>query len=404
MRRLVLGTMLLSSLAAATASGLEAEKIGNVAILPPIGDHWVWVPDRLLEHSLLYDGDSGEVLAAVDSNASITPKVPLVARGRGEIYSVDIDYARGRRGARTDFVTIYDATTLAVVGEVPLSHPTSESNSSVAHIALLDGERFLVVFSQFPVTLASVVDLEERRVVEEVPIAGCAGLYAVARLRFATLCGDGTLLVAELDDRGALLRTARSERFFDVVEDPVSMVGARIGSRWLFVSFAGYVHELDFSGESPRAEPPWSLVDDGERRDEWRPGGLQQLALHRARQRLYVVMHQGGAGSHKDPGPEIWEFDLARRTRVARLQVPNLAADFVGPLLGLESGGLGHRLLRWITPNPGAHTIAVTQDDRPLLFVRNAELGVVAVLDPRTGEHLRNLEEAGVTGPTLGVP
>jgi hypothetical protein len=84
--------------------------------------------------------------------------------------------------------------------------------------------------------------------------------------------------------------------------------------------------------------------------------------------------------------------------------VPNLAADFLGPLLGLESGGLSHRLLRWVTPNPGVHAIAVTQDDRPLLFARNAELGVVAVLDPTTGEHLRNLEEAGITGPTLGVP
>jgi methylamine dehydrogenase heavy chain len=399
-----LTAVLLSTIAVATASGFDAERIGNVATLPPIGDHWVWVPDRLLEHSLLYDGDSGEVLASVDSNASITPKVPLVARTRGEIYSVDIDYARGRRGARTDFVTIYDATTLAVVGEVLLSHPTSQSNTSVAHTALLDGERFLVVFSQFPATLASVVDLDLRRVVEEVSIAGCAGLYAAGRLRFATLCGDGSVVMAELDERGALGRMARSERFFDVVEDPVSMVGARLGSKWVFVSFAGFVHEVDFSGASPRAESAWSLVDDRERGEEWRPGGLQQVALHRATQQLYVVMHQGGAGTHKDPGPEIWTYDLAERRRVERIQVPNLAADFLGPLLGLESGGLSHRLLRWVTPNPGVHAIAVTQDDRPLLFARNAELGVVAVLDPTTGEHLRNLEEAGITGPTLGVP
>jgi len=399
-----LTAVLLSTLTVAAASGIDVEETGSIATLPPIGDHWVWVPDRLLEHSLLYDGDSGDVLGTVDSNASITPKVPLVARTRGEIYSVDIDYSRGRRGTRTDFVTIYDATTLEVVGEVVLSHPTSESNASLAHAALLDGERFLVVFSQFPVTLASVVDLEERRVVEEVSLAGCAGLYASGRQRFATLCGNGSVLMAELDERGALQRTARSERFFNVVEDPVSMAGARVGSKWVFVSFAGFVHEVDFSGESPQAEPPWSLVDDRERSAEWRPGGLQQVALHQATQRLYVVMHQGGAGTHKDPGPEIWGYDLAQRRRVGRVEVPNLAADFLGPLLGLETGGLSHRLLRWATPNPGAHAIAVTQDDHPLLFARNAELGLVAVLDPTTGEHLRNLEEAGVTGPTLGVP
>jgi hypothetical protein len=28
---------------------------------------------------------------------------------------------------------------------------------------------------------------------------------------------------------------------------------------------------------------------------------------------------------------------------------------------------------------------------------------VVAVLDAKSGEHLRNLEDAGIAGPTLGV-
>ena len=45
----------------------------------------------------------------------------------------------------------------------------------------------------------------------------------------------------------------------------------------------------------------------------------------------------------------------------------------------------------------------MTQDESPLLFVRNAEVGVIAVMDARSGEHLRNLENAGIAGPTLGV-
>jgi hypothetical protein len=56
-----------------------------------------------------------------------------------------------------------------------------------------------------------------------------------------------------------------------------------------------------------------------------------------------------------------------------------------------------------VIPSDGAHTLVVTQDAAPLLFARNAEIGVIAVLDGRSGQHLRNLEEAGLAGPTLGL-
>jgi hypothetical protein len=39
-----------------------------------------------------------------------------------------------------------------------------------------------------------------------------------------------------------------------------------------------------------------------------------------------------------------------------------------------------------------------------VLFVRNADVGVVGVLDARTGATLRMLGEAGFSGPTLEVP
>lgn len=383
------------------AEPIEAE---SNAVLPPIGAHFVWVPDRLLEHSVLFDGDSGKMMAAVDSNNSLTPKPPLLARSRNEIYSVDIDYSRGRRGLRTDYVTIYDGRTLDVVGEIILPHPTATSNASIAHIALLDRDRFLLVFSHFPATLVTVVDLASREVAGEVSIAGCAGVYPVTDLRFATLCGDGSVMMVDLDDAGGLASVARSDRFFDVVEDPVSMAGGRIGRSWVFVSFAGLVHRVDLSGSRPIAEPPWSLATEAERQAGWRPGGLQQVALHRATKRLFVVMHQGGPGTHKDPGREIWALSLDAQQRTHRLETPNLTASFLRPMLRLERGGLGDRLLHWLIPDRGVHSIAITQDEDPVLFARSNELGIVAVLEPETGERLRNLEEAGLSGPTLGVP
>jgi hypothetical protein len=114
-------------------------------------------------------------------------------------------------------------------------------------------------------------------------------------------------------------------------------------------------------------------------------------------------MHRGGRGSHKAPGPEIWVYDLARRERVDRFEVPNLTAAFLGPMMQVEPGGLVSWGLRRLLPSTGAHSLAVTQDAEPLLFARSAELGAVAVLDARTGEHLRDLSEAGLAGPTLGL-
>jgi len=379
------------------------EAVGRTATLPPFGAHWVFVPDRLLGHSALFDGDRGEMLGAVSSPSTLTPKLPLVSRARGEIYSVDLDYDRGLRGHRIDYVTVHDARTLDVTGEVVLPHPVSMSNTSLHHASLLDGDRFLVVFSQFPVTVATVVDLERREVVADVHIAGCAGVYAAGPRRFATLCGDGTAALALLDGAGRLRELVRSEPFFDVVADPVAMAGARNGTRWVFASFAGQLHAVDFGGDVPQPSPPWPLASESERGDGWRPGGLQPLAVHARSNRLYVLMHRGGAGSHKDPGPEIWTFDLAAHEREGTIAVPNLAAAFLGPTLGIAEGSIVQTLLRWLVPNQGAQSIAVTRDEAPLLFARHGGLGAVAVIDARTGEHLRTLTEAGLSGPTLGV-
>jgi methylamine dehydrogenase heavy chain len=386
------------------ALAFEPEESGQIATLPPIGERWVWIPDRLLEHSFLFDAEAGKMLGTIPSTGSLTPKLPLVARSRGEIYSVDLDYARGSRGARTDYVSIYDAETLLVKGEVVLSHPTSESNTSLHHAALLEGDRFVVVFSQFPTTVASVVNVIERRVVSVVSIAGCAGVYPVGPTRFATLCGDGTVLVAVLDESGAFEGIVRSEPFFDVVEDPVSMAGVRLASSWFFVTFAGMVHEVDFSSETPVAKDAWPLASEAEREDRWRPGGLRPFALHRSTKRFYALMQQGGPGSHKDASPEIWAFDLDDRERIDRFEVPNLAADFMGQLMGLKDGSFTLGALRMLVPNAGAHALAITQDANPLLLTRNAEFGVVAVLDSASGETIRNLTEVGLSGPTLGVP
>jgi methylamine dehydrogenase heavy chain len=390
--------------AVTAALGASEPRTPAPATMPKGGKHRVWVTDRIWQHSALFDGDTGQVLGMVEApSVTVTPKLPMHAHDRGEIYVAEVAYSRGRRGDRVDFITIYDDRTLSVAGEVVLPTLTSDANTSLAYAALLDGERFLATFNQFPYASVSITDVARRAFVAEVVTTGCAGIFPTGDRSFATLCGDGTVSVVTLDAEGRGKVTQRSERFFDPVEDPVSMAGVRWGTRWVFVSFEGHVHVVDFASDPPAVAPSWSLFSDDERAERWRAGGLQHLALHARSNRLFAIVHQGERGSHKAPGPEVWVFDLAKQERLARFALPNFMAAYAAPQFGITRGGTFHRILQSWAPSDGAHSLAVTQDDDPLLFVRNAEVGVVAVLDAKSGEHLRNLEDAGVAGATLGV-
>jgi len=387
----------------AAASGRSAfvERPG-VATLPPPGDHWLWVPDRLLAHSLLYDGDSGRVLGMIDSPHQLTPQPPMMSIERGELYSVDVGYSRGIRGERKDFLTIYDLETLEYKDEILFPTRAATGNTSIAYSARI-GPRFVGVFNQFPATSVSILDLDQRAFVEEIGVSGCSGIYPIDERRFATLCGDGTATVIELDAEGHKADATRSEKFFDTLGDPVFTSAGRIGTRWIFVSFGGMVHEVDFAEASPSISAPWSIHAESEKASAWIPGGLQLVAVHAASERLFVVVHEGGPGSHKDAGPEIWSFDLQTRSRLTRIQPPSLSATFLGGMLGIPSDSFTASLLRWILPADTVHSIAVSQDDEPLLFMRNAELGAVGVVDASDGRSLRILGEAGLFGPTLSV-
>lgn len=399
-----LGACLLALSSSAVAE-LPAEEVGQVARLPETaGDHWVWVPDRVLRHSVLFDGDSGRMLAAIDSGMQIAPKTPLWSRERNEIYNVDTVYSRGHRGERHDYVVVYDSRTLEVKGEVEMPPKTMDSGTAIALVGMLDGDRFLVALNQSPGSSVSVVDLEARRMVAEIQTAGCAAVFPAGASRFGMLCGDGTAITVHLKGNGELDRITRSLRFFDVVADPVSEKGVRDGATWWFPSFEGQIYGVDFSGDAPAPKAPWPLFTDAEAQENWRVGGAQHLAYHRASQRLYSVVHQGGPGSHKDPGTEIWVYDLSAKKKVDVFDAPNLIPAFLGPQAGFDAAGTVGTILEFLLPNLGVHSIAVTQDSAPLLFVRHVDFGAVGVLDAMSGERLRDLDEAGISGVKLVLP
>jgi methylamine dehydrogenase heavy chain len=238
------------------------------------------------------------------------------------IYVATTYYSRLQRGVRTDVVEVYSADDLSFQYEIEIPAKRVTSVPMRALSAVTPDGRFLLVQNATPATSVSVVDLQARRAVAEVPTPGC---YAVIPWpsqprRFSSVCGDGTFVTFDLDDKGALASSAVSKPFFDPDKDPVFMHYEFVGDRLTFVSYHGDVYSLELTGAVPTASPPWSMLDAAARKQGWRPGGYQLFAIEPRSGRLYVGMHDKGAeGTHKNPAKEIWVLDLKSRSRIARL-------------------------------------------------------------------------------------
>lgn len=409
MRR-VLGAAALFGLAATMASAdLPIEIPGRSETLPvPPRPHWVWVGDLLLRRSALVDFDRGTFLGMVSSG--FLSQTIVFPRRRSEFYVPETHYSRGSRGERTDVVTIYDRASLAAVDEVIIPPKRGINVLPSANSAVSDDDRFLAVFNMTPATSLSIVDLEERSFAGEIATPGCSLVYAAGVRRFIMLCADGSLLTVTLDAAGHESGKTRSEPFFDPQNDPVTEKAVRHGDHWLFVSFEGFVHTVDVSGDEPRFGETWSLVGERDRDASWRIGGIQHLAVHQASGRLYSLMHRGGADTHKESGSELWVYDLETRERVQRIELRHPGFSFMGETIEFGKSWiwpfnrLSDWLLDYVVPNPGLDSVAVTQDDEPLLITGSQRSGSLAVYDARSGGFLRRVSSGNFTAYAVQAP
>jgi methylamine dehydrogenase heavy chain len=391
--------------------GTYAETVGTVATLPARpGPHWFWLSDVLLHRTALFDADTGGLLGTITSGSGGVGFVitPLFSADHREIYLAETYYARGVRGERTDVVTVYDATTLQPLAEIAIPPKRGEWFPGNAANALSDDGRFMAVFNLTPATSVSIVDVKERTFTAEIGTPGCSLVFAAGPRRFLMLCANGGALSVGIDDAGHEARLERLDPFFDPQQDPITEKAVRHGNEWLFVSFEGVVHPVDVGGETPRPGATWSLVDDADRRSSWRIGGAQHLAVHAASGRLYALMHQGGRDTHKEPGTEIWVYDVASHRRVQRIPVLNPLASFVGQQLAAQGRRRAARMSTWLLahtmPNPGIDRILVTQDAHPVLVASASIPPTVTVHDAMTGEFVRDVSEPGLAGSLLFAP
>ena len=338
---------------------LPADHLVAEVLPTPPNPHWIYAIDivfgQMTESKVvLIDGDTRRMLGMVNSGLSAGF---AASPDKKELYVSETYYSRGTRGERTDVVTVVSADELKPIAEIGIPPKRFLSlNVPYGTITTPDG-RFLLVFNFTPATSVSVVDIAGRKFVGEIATPGCSLTYPMRDSRgFAMLCADGHLLTVRLDDTGASAGQKTSDqRFFDSQKESLNVTPARLGAHYFFVSFHGVVHGLDLSGDTPAVDEPWSLLSDADKRAGWRPGGWQEAAANQVLDRLYVVMHKGGEGTHKDPGPEVWVYDLASHRRIARIHMKT-------PVI----------------------SVLTSTDDHPLLYGLGAD-SAVHVYDARTG-------------------
>jgi len=304
---------------------LQPEALGTIHTLPAkYPDSWIIVHDA--NFASMIDGrflviDAGADIHALKSSVH-GGKVGSIdmAPERNEFYIATTYYSRGVSGDRTDIIAIHDTCTLGKKAEIEIPTKLASGTPTKNRFRLSEDGKFGFAFNFTPAASVSVVDMVNRKVLGEVEIPGCSLVYPMGKRSFASACGDGTMMGTVIDEQGQLVSQDRSEAVVDFDANAMFLKGGKFGGAMYFPTFAGSLLGFDLSGDVPGFLGNWSLLSEEDRLAGWRPGGWHLVASDVERGELFVLMHEGGAeGTHKNPGSEVWVYDIETKERVRRM-------------------------------------------------------------------------------------
>lgn len=363
---------------AAYPTPLAEEIVPNVETLPAdYPDSWILVHDfnfnSMVDARLAIVDVSGEghglkgVVPASHFAHFLAPDLS------NELYVAETYYSRMVRGERQDVITIYDRETLAFKDEILL--PDGKRAQMIQmpnNFQFTNAEKWALVFNFTPASSVRIVDLENRKILNEVDVPGCMLTFPTGDRGFSTMCSDGKMLTILLDPEGQVVEQMSSEAFNDLDNNPLFMFPTQGDTTTHFLTFGGDVQSIDFSKDKPKILKTWSILD--KKMAGWRPGGHQVVSSD-DNGRLYALVHPDGyEGSHKDGGTEVWVYDIKKKKRIQRVPLKSRA---------------------W--------SMGVTGGEKPMMVTANLA-GIMDVYDPAKGEHLRQLEGTVTYNPVAIFP
>jgi methylamine dehydrogenase heavy chain len=330
------------------------------------GPHGILVNSLFGDLAEIYNADTGKFMGQISLGAWANA-VEIDTENR--LFHVAETYlSRHTRGERTDVITSYEFDTLSAKQEVVIPSKHASGLPHRNYTGMTDDGRFMMVNNITPAMSISVVDLSQSKFTGEIATAGCGLVYPTGNRSFLQICGDGALQLITINDDGSENSRVRSDNFFNVDKDPLMEKAVRTNKGWVFNTFQGELFRVSVNGKSIAVESLFNLDQKGE---GWRIGGIEALAYHPGSDVLLALMHQGGEDTHKDPGTEIWIFNLSSERLLHKLKLDNMATS-----------------------------ITVSQDGEPLIYTMFVGSVTLDIYDLRKGIKVGNIENIGMV-PTI---
>lgn len=358
-----------SALAQDGAATVPEIEESDIATLPDPSLRWAFLTDGWsLGGTRIIDGDTGKIKGIVQNGALSD----FVKDPSGKYYYVvESIWSKGNRGTRQDLLTIYDAHTLKIAGEIALPGRLLIGNR-LYNLVIGSGGKYAFIYNMDPASSVVIVDLQKKKYVRSVEIPGCGLIFPAPDGSTSSLCSDGSMTTVKYDAKMAGTLT-QSPVFFSAENDPIfdnSFIDTTTGKA-LFLTYTGLIYETQL-GAKPVIGTPWSIqeaagVPAGSTKPliaNWLPGGREPIAYHRDSGKAYVLMHMGEYWSQKVPGSELWEIDVAAKKVLRRTKIE------------------------------GADNVVITQGADPLIFLNSGE-GKLVVLDAKTMEQKHELSSVG---------
>jgi methylamine dehydrogenase heavy chain len=344
--------------------------------LPPVSPHWIATSSfggSIMTTPIVFlDGDSLKMIGTITGGLTA---MFAAAPDHQHFYTADTYYSRAVRGDRTDTVSIYDAHTLSPSSEIVIPNKRQLAVQDTTAMGVTPDGKFLLYGNLTPATSVTAVDLQAKKVANEIQTPGCSEILMAGAREFASVCADGAMLTTKLDESAKAVEQKRTAKpFFDVEKDPVFGRPVIIGKQAYFISYHGNIYPMDLSASPANAGATWTLLTDDQKRDGWRPGGWQPLSSFGRDHLIFVLMHRGGEWTQKKAGTQVWVFNVDQDSRVAVIPLP------------VE-----------------ANSIHVTQDEKPLMFAASTKEGMIQVFSALDGRYEGQIEDIGQPYTLFGL-
>lgn len=304
---------------------VPVDHIPNTLSLPETyPDSWVFVYSSSQPTVGIYaivDVDAGTREYKGQIQGAFYPSL-IVPNRRAELYVAESIFESVSHGKRTDVLSITNKATLNTVAQIVL--PGSKRGILVGNIMDIthDG-KWVLVLNFTPASSVTIVDAQNRKIVNEVPIPGCTSIYPSGPNGFSSLCGDGTLTTFSLGAKGKVMRESRSSAFNDIDHDVLSLQPASFGATTYFVSAGGHIRPVTMAGDQPVIQPSWPLITSEETADGWRPADSASAAFDESGCFYIRMYRETGYEKQARDNTEVWVYDVSAKRRIRRIPLKN---------------------------------------------------------------------------------